>query len=243
VSELPPHLRPFVLPHDPVEPHPVDDLHLYLPDGIAEGGSRPAVLMVHGGPVPPERAERPPDWPAYRAYGALLARAGLVGVMIEHGFVSDETLPRARDDVRAAIEALRADPAVDPTRVGLWFFSAGGLLLGSFLDPPPDGVAAVAGTYAYVGDEDLPSLGLADGVQVAARSSLPLLLVRPEHDVDEIAAVTDDLLARCAKASRPVDVLEVSGAHHGFETVDDTDAARAAIRDSVAWWVARLLPA
>ena len=238
-----PHLRPFVLPHEPVEPHPVDDLHLYLPEGVAEGGSRPAVLMVHGGPVPPERAERPPDWPAYRGYGALLARAGLVGVMVEHGFASDETLPRARDDILAAIEALRADPAVDPTRVGLWFFSAGGLLLGSFLEPAPDGVVAVAGSYAYVGDEELPELGLADGLRVVPRSGLPLLLVRPEHDFEEFVAVTDEVLAGCTAAGRPVDVLEVAGAHHAFETVDDTDAARAAIRDSVAWWVEQLMPA
>jgi hypothetical protein len=35
-------------------------------------------------------------------------------------------------------------------------------------------------------------------------------------------------------------VIDVPGGHHGFETVDDTDAARAAIRDSLAWWAAHL---
>ena len=32
----------------------------------------------------------------------------------------------------------------------------------------------------------------------------------------------------------------VPGAHHGFETVDDTDAARQAIRGSVAWFATHL---
>jgi len=145
---LPPHLRPFVLPHDPVEPERVGDLDLYLP----ATAPAPAVLMVHGGPVAPDREVRPPQWPAYQGYAALLAQAGLVGGMFEHGFVDDESLGAARDDVQRALEALRAHARVDGDRVGLWFFSNGGLLMGSFLDPVPAGVVAVAGTYTAPAD-------------------------------------------------------------------------------------------
>jgi dipeptidyl aminopeptidase/acylaminoacyl peptidase len=234
-DDLPPHLRSFVLPHEPVEPVRSGALDLYLPDRA------PAVLMVHGGPVPADRPVRPPQWPAFRAYGALLAQAGLIGAMVEHGFVDDDSLGAARDDVSNALTALRADDRVDADRVGLWFFSGGGYLMGSFLDPVPGGVVAVAGTYAAVGDEELPDIGLVDGIEAAPRSTLPLLLVRPEHDFDWIVPITDDLLARCSDAGRDVDVIDVPGAHHGFETVDDTDAARDAIRRSVAWWAAALL--
>jgi dienelactone hydrolase len=236
MSDLPPHLRPFVLSLDPVEPVHDGGLDLYLPDTTPA----PAVLMVHGGPVPQDRPVRPPQWPAYRGYGALLARAGLVRAMFEHGFVSDEMLPQARADVREALRALRVDPRVDPQRVGLWFFSAGGFLMGSFLDPAPDGVVAVAGTYAAVGHPELAALGLRDALDAAPHSWVPLLLVRPEHDFDWIAPFTDDLLARCRDAGRDVDVIDVPGAHHGFETVDDTDAAREAIHDSITWWTEAL---
>lgn len=232
MTDLPPHLRPFVLPHDPVEPGRVGALDLYLPDRTPA----PAVLMGHGGPVPLDRPVRPPQWPAFRAYGALLAQAGLVGAMVEHGFVSDAALPEAREDVRSTLEALRADPRVDADRIGLWFFSAGGFLMGSFLDPTPDGVTAVAGTYAAVGHQELADLGLVDARDAAPRSSVALLLVRPEHDFDWIAPFTDDLLERCAATGRPVEVIDVPGGHHPFETVDDTDAARDAIRRSIAWW-------
>ncbi|HEX4471627.1 MAG TPA: dienelactone hydrolase family protein [Nocardioides sp.] len=231
-DDLPPHLRPFVLPHEPVEPVRSDPLDLYLP----ETTPAPAVLLVHGGPVPADRPVRPPQWPAFRAYAALLARAGLVGAMFEHGYVDDDALPQARENVRSAIDALRHDPRVDPSRVGLWFFSAGGFLMGSFLDPAPEGVVAVAGTYAAVGHPDLAGLGLTDALDSAPRSTAPLLLVRPEHDFDWIAPFTDELLSRCREADRGVDVIDVPDAHHGFETVDDTDAARDAIRASVAWW-------
>jgi dienelactone hydrolase len=231
-DELPPHLRPFVLAYEPVEPVPTGDLDLYLPTSTPA----PAVLMVHGGPIRPDRPVKPRQWPSFRAYGALLAQAGLVGAMMEHGFESDDTLPQARDDVRASLDALRTDPRVDAERVGLWFFSAGGFLMGSFLQPVPPGVVAVAGTYAAVGDPELPDLGLVDGVAAAPGSDVPLLLVRPEHDLDWIVPVTDDLVAGCRSAARAVDVIDVPGAHHAFETVDGTDAARDAIRGSVDWW-------
>jgi dipeptidyl aminopeptidase/acylaminoacyl peptidase len=235
-TDLPPHLRPFVLPHVPVEPVRSGPLDLYLPAASAPPLQAPAVLLVHGGPVPPDRPVRPPQWPAFRAYGALLAQSGLVGAMVEHGFVDDDALGAARDDVSAALAVLRDDDRVDRDRIGMWFFSGGGFLMGSFLDPPAKGVVGVAGTYAAVGDDELPEIGLADGIVEAPLSTVPLLLVRPEHDFDWIVPITDDLLARCREAGREVDVIDVPGAHHGFETVDDTDAARDAIRRSVAWW-------
>jgi dienelactone hydrolase len=235
-ADLPPFLRPFVLPHDPVEPEPVDDLDLYLPASTPA----PAVLMVHGGPLRPDLPARPRRWTSYRGYGALLAQAGLVGGMFEHGFVDDDTLPLARDNVHSALAALRADPRVDVDRIGLWFFSAGGLLMGSFLDPAPPGVIAIGGTYAAVGHPDLDGTNLPRALDTAATSSVPLLLVRPELDFDWIAPATDALLERCAQAHRTVDVIDVPGANHGFETVDDTDSAREGVRRSVAWWARAL---
>ena len=231
-SVLPPYLRPFVLPHEKVEPVRSGDLDLYLPDSAPA----PAVLMVHGGPLSPSLAARPPQWPAYRGYGALLAQAGLVGGMFEHGFVDDDSLGLARDNVHAALEALRSDPRVDGDGVGLWFFSAGGLLMGSFLDPVPPGVVAVAGTYAAVDDPDLDEPDLPQALDTAATSTVALLLVRPERDFDWIVTPTDELLERCSPAGRAVDVIDVPGAHHGFETIDDTDGSRAAVRASIDWW-------
>jgi dienelactone hydrolase len=230
--DLPPFLRPFVLPHAPIEPDEVGDLDLYLPDSTPA----PAVLMVHGGPLRPDLPGGPREWSAYRGYGALLAHAGLVGVMFEHGFVDDESLGLARENVHQALATVRAHPRVDGTRIGLWFFSAGGLLMGSFLDPAPPGVVAVAGTYAAVADPDLDGTDLVAAVDTAATSTVRLLLVRPEHDFEWIVPATDELLDRCATAGRVVDVIGVPGAHHGFETVDDTDASRGGIRRSIAWW-------
>src|SRR4029079_9189708 len=83
------------------------------------------------------------------------------------------------DDVRADLADLRADPRVAADRVGLWFFSMGGLLMASVLGPVPDGVVAVGGTYPYLADPDLDGTDLTQAVDVAATSAVPLLLVRP----------------------------------------------------------------
>ena len=161
--------------------------------------------------------------------------------MFEHGFVDDETLPVARANVHTALETLRADPRVEGDRIGLWFFSAGGLLMGSFLDRVPAGVIAVAGTYAAVADPDLDGTDLLQAVDTAATSAVSLLLVRPEHDFDWIVPETGVLLERCVAAGRAIDVIDVPGGHHGFETVDDTDESREGVRRSIAWWVQALL--
>ena len=235
--ELPPYLQRFVLAHEIVEPEHSGVLDLYLPASTPA----PAVLMVHGGPVPRDREVRPPDWPAYRGYGALLAQAGIVGGMFEHGFVDEKTLGTAQENICDAAAALRAHPPLDPDRFGMWFFSAGGLFMGSVLaEPSAWGVAAVAGTYAAVGHPDVDDLVLPPASVPAEFSDIPLLLVLPEYDFDWIVAASTELLDRCAAEHRAVDVIEVPGGHHGFETVDDTDEARDAVRRSIAWWVETL---
>jgi dienelactone hydrolase len=197
--------------------------------------------MVHGGPVPRDRDVRPPDWPAYRGYGALLAQAGLVGGMFEHGFVDEKTLGTAQENIRDAAVALRAHPRVDPDWFGMWFFSAGGIFMGSVLaDPAVWGVAAVSGSYAAVAHPDVHDPAFPRATVTAELSDIPLLLVLPEHDFEWIVTASAELIERCATERRSVDVIEVPGGHHGFETVDDTDEARDAVRRSIAWWAQAL---
>jgi dienelactone hydrolase len=161
--------------------------------------------------------------------------------MFEHGFVDDETLGTALEDIHNAAAALRGDPRVDPDRFGMWFFSAGGLFMGAVLaDPPAWGAAAVAGTYAAPGAPDVDNPNLPEATITAELSDIPLLMVMPEKDFEWILTASAELLERCATKGRAVDVIGVPGGHHGFETVDDTDEARNAIRRSIAWWAQAL---
>jgi dipeptidyl aminopeptidase/acylaminoacyl peptidase len=130
------------LPPRPAERHgPID---LYLPDGRLP---RPAVVFVHGGPIPADLRPTPRDWPVYQGYGSVAAARGVVGVTVDHRLYEPAGYPLAAADVAEAVERARADPRVDRDRVALWFFSGGGLLLADWLRQPPDWLRCLAASY------------------------------------------------------------------------------------------------
>jgi acetyl esterase/lipase len=203
VSEQPEYLRPFLLDPPEAERERAGRVDLYLP---GSGGPRPAIVFVHGGPVPAQARPTPRDWPAYAGYGRYAASQGAVGVTVDHRLHGLGDYPRAAEDVAAAVEVARADPQVDAQRVALWFFSGGGLLSAGWLAAPPAWLRCVAATY-------------------------PLLAPLPDwRDVD----------AAAGESGAAVEVIDVPGAHHGFETVDHTEPARQAVRSAVRSVLAHL---
>ncbi|EST38122.1 hypothetical protein N566_09190, partial [Streptomycetaceae bacterium MP113-05] len=157
-GERPPHLRPFLLdvPERPRER--TGRLDLYPPD--AEG-PRPAVLFVHGGPVPEGVGPTPRNWPAFVGYGRYVASLGAVAATVDHGLHDVADYAGAADDVAAAVERVRADPRVDGDRIALWFFSGGGLLAADWLAAPPHWLRCVAATYPVLAP--MPGWGMGDG--------------------------------------------------------------------------------
>ncbi|MCP9946763.1 alpha/beta hydrolase [Streptomyces somaliensis] len=231
-TEPAPHLRPFLLevPERRRERHGRVDL--YLPDGAGPERPLPAVLFVHGGPVPAGARPTPRDWPAFTGYGGYVAGRGAVGATLDHRLHDLADYPRAAEDVTEAVALIRADPRVDADRIALWFFSAGGLLSAPWLASPPPWLRCVAATYPVL--VPMPGWGMtgasfrpADAVRTAGR--LPLVVTRVERERPDVAATVGRFLAAAAASGAAVEVVEVPGAHHGFETVDRTDAARGAV--------------
>ncbi|MEU4792841.1 hypothetical protein AB0F95_24350 [Micromonospora tulbaghiae] len=134
---------PFVLDPPPAAVERHGDVDLHVPTG---DGRHPAVVVVHGVPGPPEAPDAR-DWPLYQGYGALLAEAGVLAAIPRLTVASPDDLYTVAARVSAAAELLRADPRVDPDRLGLWFFSGAGLLLGDWLRDPPAWLRGVAATY------------------------------------------------------------------------------------------------
>lgn len=52
--------------------------------GGADEPARPAVVFVHGGPVPEGNHPEPRDWHGFVGYATVAARAGLVGLTFNH---------------------------------------------------------------------------------------------------------------------------------------------------------------
>ncbi|MET8837828.1 hypothetical protein ABZV78_28495 [Micromonospora sp. NPDC004540] len=220
----------FVLdpPPAPVERH--GDVDLYLP---ADEGPRPAVVVVHGVPLPPG-APDPREWLLYQGYGALLAEQGVLAAVPQLHLRSPDDLPAAAAQVAGAADLLRADPRVDPDRLALWFFSGSGLLLADWLRDPPPWLRGLAATYPLLAPlpgwppidprfRPLDALGRAGDLP-------PLVFTLPERERPEVAATRDAFTAAAARRGTPVRIVAVPDGRHGFDALDHTEESRAAVR-------------
>jgi pimeloyl-ACP methyl ester carboxylesterase len=208
----------------------VGRVDLHLPDA---DGPRPAVVFVHGGPIPADRRPTPRDSPTFLGYARYAASLGAVGVTLDHRFHDLSSLERAAEDVAAAVDLARADPRVDGDRIALWFLSAGGVLCADWLAAPPPWLRCVALTYPVLAP--LPNWGLdatrfhpAGALPSAGR--LPLVLTRAGLDLPEISATVDAFLSVAEDHSSALELIDLPDAHHGFETLDHTPDTRAALR-------------
>ncbi|MFF5157775.1 alpha/beta hydrolase [Streptomyces sp. NPDC000348] len=225
----PAHLRPFPLdvPELPRDRRGRTDL--YVPG--AEG-PRPAVVFVHGGPVPAGARPTPRDWPTLVGHARLAAAEGVVGVTLDHRLHDVADYERAADDVTAAVELVRADPRVDPDRIALWFFSGGGLLAADWLTKPPAWLRCLAASYPVLAP--LPNWGSTGSRfhpvrAVAHAGALPLVLLRAGLETPEVAATVEAFVTAAEDGEAHLELVDVPNGHHGFETLDAPEETRPAL--------------
>jgi acetyl esterase/lipase len=207
------------------------NVDLYLPGG---DGRHPAIVFVHGGPIPPDAAPTPRDWPVYRGYGNLAAASGAVGVTVDHRLHSPSAYPDSARDVADAVAFARAYPRVDPDRVAVWVFSGGGLLLAEWLRDPPPWLRCLAATYPRLvpkKERDVdPRYRPIQAVGGAA--GLRFVLTRAGREEPELAGAVEDFLAAGRAAGVDLAVVDVPHGRHGFDMFDHTDESRAAVREA-----------
>ncbi len=233
----PAYLNPFVLPVPEVAVER-SDIDLYVP---AAEDPVPMVILVHGGPVDPDAEVTPRDWPVYAGYGSLLAAGGVMGVMLDHPLYTAAAYENSANKINDVVNRVRRDPRIDPDRVGLWFFSAGGLLLADWLREPPPWVGCLAATYPLLAAP--PEYGIAPRfwpVEAAGAYTGRLVLTRVGRERPDLdAAVTDFLSVLNPQAA--FTLIEVPNGQHGFDHRDDSDESRDAIRRAVAAVISSLV--
>lgn len=229
----PAHLRPFPLEVPELPRDRKGHVDLYVPD--AEG-PRPAVVFVHGGPVPAGARPTPRDWPTLVGYARLAAAEGMVGVTLDHRLHDIADYERATADVTAAVELVRADPRVDADRVALWFFSGGGLLTAHWLTKPPAWLRCLAASYPILAP--LPNWALTGSRFRPARAvthagPLPIVLLRAGQETPEIAATVEEFVTAAKDCGAHLELVDVPNGHHGFETIDAPEETRPALRHAM----------
>jgi acetyl esterase/lipase len=203
-------------------------IDLYLPEA---NEPRPAIVFVHGGPLPEAVLPRPREWPVFRGYGTMAAAVGVVGAVVEHRLHTPSDYPQAAADVVQAIEATRADPRVDGDRLALWFFSGGALLMADWISQPPPWLRCLAATYTVMAavpgwDVDQRFDPVA---AVTGSAKLPLVLTRAGREHEFVAAGVSAFVEAADAANSQLEIIDVPHGRHGFDYLDHTQESRDAV--------------
>ncbi|MFF8934533.1 alpha/beta hydrolase family protein [Streptomyces paradoxus] len=229
----PAHLRPFPLDVPELPRDRQGHVDLYVPDGV---GPLPAVVFVHGGPVPAGARPSPREWPTLVGYARMAAAAGTIGVTLDHRLHDLSDYDRAAADIAAGVELVRADARVDADRIALWFFSGGGLLTTDWLTRPPAWLRCLAASYPVLAP--LPAWGLAGSRFHPARAveqagPLPVVLLRAGREAPEIAATVDAFVTAADDSAARLELIDVPNGFHGFETLNAPEETIPALRQAM----------
>jgi len=217
-------------------------MDLYSPPGTAPGARRPAVVFVHGGPIPAPPVMQPKDWRDYRDFGRLAAASG---------FVADRASD-AQSDIGRLIRFAREECGslgIDPDRLVLWAFSGGGILLSEFIRRPPPFVRGLIGFYTLM---DLRSFPAADPSRLPDQDTLarfspvaalddasgpvpPILIGRAGLDLAPLNASIDRFVESALRKNVDLTVRNHPTGEHGFDVLNDDDLSRDIIRQAFAF--------
>ncbi|WP_211325864.1 alpha/beta hydrolase [Hephaestia caeni] len=164
--------------------------------------------------------------------GRWLAHRGIAAFVVRYRLFREEgspyTLEDARADVERAVRSVRAragDYAIDPHRIGIWGFSAGGELARmTTLSPPvpargtPDAIDALSARPDFAILEFPGPLHAAE--HVTAES--PPLLLGAANDDACCSAPTIDLLQAYRQAGASAEIHLYAAGGHAFNLGEDT---------------------
>ncbi|HEX6739776.1 MAG TPA: alpha/beta hydrolase [Vicinamibacteria bacterium] len=232
------------------------EMDVYAPPGLEPGARRPALVFIHGGPIPP--GSKAKGMGVYLSYGELAGASGLIGIAFDHRFHGPDRLEQAGQDVADLLGHLRReapDLGVDPDRIAVWAFSGGGPFLAPLLAERPPWLRAVAAFYAAL-DLQVPPPGRTDtlGPELRRRFSPvahlgpgtrplpPLLVGRAGLDHPFLNEGTDRFVREALAQNASIDVLNHPEGRHGFDTLDGDERTREMVARALAFLSARLSP-
>jgi dienelactone hydrolase len=205
-------------------------MDVYVPPGLAPGAKAPTVILIHGGPIPPQ--SKPKGMGVFVSLGETLAASGFVAVTFDHRFYGDERLGDASEDVAALIDRVRRDAPdlqADPDRIALWAFSGGGPFLGPALRNPPSYVRALVAYYAVL------DLQVPPGV-----TTPPILIARAGLDSPRLNATIDRFVEEALRRNASLTLMTHPEGRHAFDILDDVERSREILRSTLEFLKAQL---
>ena len=215
-------------------------MDVYSPPGPPR--TRPAVILVHGGPIPRTGAK---NMGVFVSYGELLAASGFVAVTFDHRFLAPDRLVDAREDVAEAVAQVRSGAGplgVDPERLALWAFSGGGPLLAAPLRERPTWLRAVVAYYAVLDLQEDPRFSATLALGEDARTAPPLLVARAGLDNPLLNEGTDRFVRTATAGAATLDLLNHPDGRHAFDILDDDARSRQILQHTLAFLRDNLAP-
>lgn len=222
-------------------------MDVYVPPGVGPGERRPAVIFIHGGAA---EEYTPKDWGIYTSWGKLVAASGLVAVTFTHRLGFPQTrLEEGASDVDRAINYVRdhAELNVDPDRLALIAFSAGGPLLSEALREKPPYVRCLLAFYAFMDIQQSDVHRRSEAPETIKKFSNinylsapdagkipPMLIARAGRD--EVPTMNDSIdrfVSAALSANIAVTILNHPDGPHGFDNRQSDDRSREIIRAAV----------
>jgi len=224
----------------------------YIPLDLRKGELRPAIVFISG-------AERVRQWLWFVTWGQLAAAHGMIGIVPEKRYQRGlDGLRTGAADTEKLLAFLRTQAdslGVDPARICLWTFSAGGRLTSVGLQSDKTnaqavrclvsfyGVPDMSGEVSSIGNEAEREAFLKRYSPVQALESLiasgakppPVFLARAGKDVAFINNGIDRFVATGLRLNVPITLMNYADGDHGFDGVNDTPESRAIIKAALLW--------
>lgn len=197
----------------------------YLPAAGASQGPRPAIIFIGGAP-----SVR--GWRWYQDHGRIAAAQGFVALVPDKRFPRNaEAVSLGTADTAAFLDHLIANAEtlnIDPRRMCLWVFSAGGRVAGLPFDADSPAIRCLVGFY--------PILDAAAGPVADPRArKIPTMIVRAGRDTESINASITAFVGAAVAANQPLTLINLPEADHGFEGWNDNETSRTAMRRAYAF--------
>jgi dienelactone hydrolase len=199
-----------------------------------------------GEPIP----VKPKDWGTYKSWGRLIAASGMAAVTFNHrvGF-PDPNLAQGAADLTDAIAFVRgraADFGIDPERVALAAYSAGGPLLAAPIREPKPYVRCLVAFYSFLDlrpsalhrkflSEDQvrlfsPAVALTDSTGKVP----PIFVARAGKDqIPDLLSGLDRFVAEALARNVALVFYNQPDGEHGFDNQEGDPRSREIVREGV----------
>lgn len=213
---------------------------MYAPP--APVGRRPAIVFVSG-------ASEVRNWQWFKDYGRLAAAHGFVG------FVPDKRYPpnaggvgTALADTQAFVEHIASNAnalGIDPNRICLWIFSAGGRMAGlPYQADGPDirclvayyGVMAIRSPTGETNNAgSLAKYSPEQAVAAPGARKVATFVARAGKDAAPLNASIERFVDAAVAADVPLTFVNYPAGEHGFDGINDTEESRRIVASTFAF--------